>query len=244
MDLLALDFVIIAVLLISASLSLIRGFTKEVLSITGWVVSSYAAIFLGPSLKPVLANYTDIGWVITGGAMLIVFLIVLVVFSIGGGMIASQLKGSSLGPLDRSLGILFGAARGLFIICTAYLGISSVIPEKDHPDFIADAKLRPMLQTGSKTVVAIVPLDRLPLNLANIGETVKGAGTDALQQAGEKALKQAIEQELGAVSEDAKATLSGKIGQETQDSAPDKGYKQTERDQIERLIRNTEGVSQ
>ena len=149
MTLQALDFVIIAVLLFSASLSLIRGFTKEVLSITGWVVSGYAAIFLGPSLKPVLANYTDIDWVISGGGMLIVFLIVLIVFSIGGGMIASQLKSSSLGPLDRSLGVLFGAARGFFIICSAYLGISSVIPEDDHPDFIADAQLRPMLQTGS-----------------------------------------------------------------------------------------------
>lgn len=232
----ALDFVIIAVLLISASLSLIRGFTKEVLSITGWVVSSYAAIFLGPSLKPVLANYTDISWVVTGGAMLIVFLIVLIVFSIGGGMIASQLKGSSLGPLDRSLGIVFGAARGAFIICMAYLGFSAVIPEDDHPDFIIDAKLRPMLQTGSAAVVAIVPLDRLPLNLTNIGAKVEDVGTDALQKAGEEVLKQAIESELGDINLNSL--------QETQDSVTDKGYKQTERDQIELLIRNTEGVNQ
>ena len=235
MTLQALDFVIIAVLLISASLSLIRGFTKEVLSITGWVVSGYAAIFLGPSLKPVLANYTDIDWVISGGGMLIVFLIVLIVFSIGGGMIASQLKSSSLGPLDRSLGVLFGAARGFFIICSAYLGISSVIPEDDHPDFIADAQLRPMLQTGSAAIVAIVPLDRLPLNLANIGKTVEEVGSDALQKAGEEALKQAIESELG--------DLDVNLGENAEDSALNKGYKQTERDQIELLIRNTEGVT-
>lgn len=235
MTLQALDFVIIAVLLISASLSLIRGFTKEVLSITGWVVSGYAAIFLGPSLKPVLANYTDIDWVISGGGMLIVFLIVLIVFSIGGGMIAGQLKSSSLGPLDRSLGVLFGAARGFFIICSAYLGISSVIPEDDHPDFIADAQLRPMLQTGSAAIVAIVPLDRLPLNLSNIGKTVEEVSSDALQKAGEEALKQAIESELG--------DLDVNLGENAEDSALNKGYKQTERDQIELLIRNTEGVT-
>ena len=35
----ALDYIIIAVLLVSAALSLMRGFTKEVLSITGWIVS-------------------------------------------------------------------------------------------------------------------------------------------------------------------------------------------------------------
>ena len=44
----ALDYIIIAVLLVSAALSLIRGFTKEVLSITGWIVSGYAAIFPRP----------------------------------------------------------------------------------------------------------------------------------------------------------------------------------------------------
>ena len=239
MVLLAVDFLIIGVLLVSASLSLIRGFTKEVLSITGWVVSGYAAIFLGPSLKPVLANYVTIDWVVSGGAMLIVFLITLIVFSIGGAQIAGQLKGSSLGPLDRSLGVIFGAARGFFIVSMAYLGVSAVIPEKDHPQFIADAKLRPMLQTGSKAVVAVVPLDRLPLNIANIGEnvgdTVKEIGTEALQEAGEAKLREAIETELGGPLPQ---------GEEIQDSVRDKGYKQNERDQIERLIRNSEGVTQ
>lgn len=238
MDLQALDFLIIGVLLVSASLSLIRGFTKEVLSITGWVVSGYAAIFLGPSMKPVLAEYVTIDWVVSGGSMLLVFLITLISFSFISSQISGQLKGSSLGPLDRSLGILFGAARGLFIVCIAYLGISAVIPEKDHPDFIADAKLRPMLQTGSRSFVALVPLDRLPLNLSNIGETVservneavKDVGPEILQEVGESALQRVLD---GAQSIEIQ-----------QDSLPDKGYKRNERDQIDRLIRNTEGATQ
>jgi len=110
-----------------------------------------------------------------------------------------------------------------------------VIPEDDHPDFIQDAKLRPMLQTGSKAVVAIVPLDRLPLNLTSIGETVSKKGSEALQEAGEEMLREAIEQEVKKLSEPS---------EEVEDSVTDKGYKQDERGQIERLIRNTEGVSQ
>ena len=90
----ALDYIIIAVLLVSAALSLIRGFTKEVLSITGWIVSGYAAIFLGPSLKPMLASYITIDWAVTGGAMLIVFLISLIIFSIGGHFVAASIKGT------------------------------------------------------------------------------------------------------------------------------------------------------
>ena len=235
MELAHLDYIIIAVLLISASLSLIRGFTKEVLSIVSWVVSGYAAIFFGPSVKPLLANYVKIDWVINGGAMLIVFLITLIVFSIGGSFIAKSMKASPLGPLDRTMGIIFGGLRGVFIVCMAYLGISSVIPENDHPDFLKDAKLRPMLQTGSKAVVTLVPLDRLPINLVSIGATAAEKGTGALQEVGEEMLREAIEQEV--------EKLSGEI-EEVQDSVDSKGYKQGERDDIERLIRNTEGVSQ
>ena len=235
MELGHLDYAIIAVLLISASLSLIRGFTKEVLSITGWIVSGYAAIFFGPSVKPLLASYVKIDWVVNGGAMLLVFLVTLIVFSVGGAFIAKSMKASPLGPLDRTLGIIFGALRGVFIVCIAYLGVSAVIPEDDHPDFIKDAKLRPMLQTGSKALVAIVPLDRLPLNLAGIGETMSEKGTEVLQEAGEEMLREVIEQEVEKLSNPR---------EEVEDSVTDKGYKQDERGQIERLIRNTEGVSE
>ena len=222
------DYAIIAVLLISASLSLLRGFTKEMLSITGWILSGYAAVFIGPSLKPLLADYIDIDWVVSGGAMLIVFLVVLIIASIASSFIAGSIKGTGLVPLDRTLGVGFGLLRGAFIICMFYFGISAVIPEKDHPAFIADAQLRPMVQTGTKAFVAIVPLDRLPLNVANIGQTVTEKGTDALRDAGEKALRDAVQQELKNLSEEVK------------DSALDRGYKQLERYQMERLIRNTE----
>ena len=151
MELGHLDYVIIAVLLISASLSLIRGFTKEVLSITGWIVSGYAAIFFGPSAQTAARRLCE--------------------HRLGGQwrchaarlprhadcfldwrpFIAKSMKASPLGPLDRTLGIIFGGLRGVFIVCMAYLGISAVIPEDDHPDFIKDAKLRPMLQTGTKS---------------------------------------------------------------------------------------------
>ncbi len=235
MELEHLDYAIIAVLLVSASLSLIRGFTKEVLSITGWIVSGYAAIFFGPSVKPLLANYVKIDWVVNGGAMLIVFLVTLIAFSIGGGFIAKSMKASPLGPLDRTMGIIFGGLRGVFIVCMAYLGVSAVIPESDHPAFIKDAKLRPMLQTGSKAVVTLVPLERLPINLTGIGQTVTEKGTDALQEVGQEMLRDAIDAEVEKLSTPR---------EEVQDSVPDKGYKQGERDDIERLIRNTEGVSQ
>jgi membrane protein required for colicin V production len=231
MELLALDYVIFAVLLVSAALSLMRGFTKEVLSISGWVVSAYAAIYFGPLLKPLLADYIDISWVVNAGSMLLVFIFVLVVFSFAANAFARTLKASPIGMLDRTLGIIFGTLRGAVIVCLAYFVFVLIMPEKDHPQWVADAKMRPLMQTGTKLLVTFVPLDRLPLNISNIdgmftdnpatGSIIRGVGSQVLDAATQQSTNQP---------------------NESQDSAPDTGYKQTERNSMERLIRNSEGV--
>lgn len=231
MELLALDYVIFAVLLVSAALSLMRGFTKEVLSIAGWVVSAYAAIYFGPLLKPLLANYIDIAWVVNVGSMLLVFIFVLVIFSFAANAFARTLKSSSIGMLDRTLGIIFGTIRGMVIVCLAYFVLVLVTPEKDHPQWIADAQMRPLLQTGTKLLVTFVPLDRLPLNISNID----GMFTD-------NPAADSIIRGVGSTILDATTQQSTNQPNETQDSTPDTGYKQSERNLMERLILNSEGV--
>ena len=234
MELLALDYVIFGVLLVSAALSLMRGFVKEVLSITGWIVSSYAALFLGPLVKPFLAPYINIEWVVNAGALLLVFLVVLVLFSFLSNFISSKLRDSGIGMLDRTLGVAFGGLRGAFIVCLAYFVVVLVLPEKDHPDWIRDAKMRPLLQTGIRVMVTLVPMDRLPLNITNIEGTLRNMPEQSLEQ-----LAPALLPEL---TPDAADDAPNPVENEAQDTQADTGYKQNDRDLMERLIRNTEGV--
>ena len=233
MSLLALDFVIIGVLLISAALSLIRGFTKEALSIIGWVVSGYAAIFLGPMLQPLLVPYVKLDWVVNAGSILIVFLVVLVVFSLSVNAFSGHVKSSGIDTLDRSLGVMFGLARGVFIVSMGYFIAVLVMPEDKHPDWIADAKLRPILQTTTKVMLTIVPMDRLPLSMANINELMeKTDAEDKLREIAEETLREIADSELETLIET----------NQKQDSASDTGYKQSQRNLIRRLIQNSEGV--
>ena len=234
MELLALDYVIFGVLLVSAALSLMRGFVKEVLSITGWIVSSYAALFLGPLVKPFLAPYINIEWVVNAGALLLVFLVVLILFSFLSNFISSKLRDSGIGMLDRTLGVAFGGLRGAFIVCLAYFVVVLVLPEKDHPDWIRDAKMRPLLQTGIRVLVTLVPMDRLPLNITNIEGTLRNMPEQSLEQ-----LAPALLPEL---APDAADDAPDPVENEAQDTQADTGYKQNDRDLMERLIRNTEGV--
>ena len=234
MELLALDYVIFGVLLVSAALSLMRGFVREVLSITGWIVSSYAALFLGPLVKPFLAPYINIEWVVNAGALLLVFLVVLILFSFLSNFISSKLRDSGIGMLDRTLGVAFGCLRGAFIVCLGYFVVVLVLPERDHPDWIRDAKMRPLLQTGIRVMVTLVPMDRLPLNITNIEGTLRNMPEQSLEQ-----LAPALLPEL---TPDADDDEPDPVENEAQDTQADTGYKQNDRDLMERLIRNTEGV--
>ena len=63
---------------------------------------------------------------------------------------------SRIGALDRTLGFLFGLARGLLIVVVAFLFFSWLVPDKQRPDWITGAKSRMVLQgTGRLVNVAL-----------------------------------------------------------------------------------------
>jgi len=53
---------------------------------------------------------------------------------------------SRIGALDRTLGFLFGLARGLVIVVVAYLFFAWLVPPKTQPTWVANAKSRVVLQ--------------------------------------------------------------------------------------------------
>jgi len=66
---------------------------------------------------------------------------------------------SSIGALDRTLGFLFGAARGFLIAAVAFLFFDKLVGEKQYPDWVRDAKLRPLLKESGDQLIAILPTD-------------------------------------------------------------------------------------
>ncbi len=215
MELLIIDYLVIATLLVSAVLSLIRGFTKEVFSIVNWVIAIYAALFFSPLVKPLISPYINIVAVVNIGAFLAVFLVVFVVASLITNAIAERFKKHTPGVLDHTLGVAFGLARGTLIVCLAYFALVLAIPERQHPDWVRNAKTRPLMQTGVAIIVRAVPLDRLPVNISHIEGIIDNVPT-------------------------LPEVLQKNIPQNLQDKIDDKGYKDNERKLIERLIRNTE----
>jgi len=111
-----IDYVVIAVLALSAAWGVWRGIVREVMSLAGWVIAFLAANLLagpvGERLPESLAR-TELRVL---AAFIGIFVVSLVVTALVGLLLSRIAKAAGLGGLDRSLGGLFGIARALVIL--------------------------------------------------------------------------------------------------------------------------------
>ncbi|MEI9981969.1 MAG: CvpA family protein [Aliidongia sp.] len=144
-----LDIVVVAVIALSALFAFFRGFTREVLSIGAWLGAAAVAYYTGPMLQPILHNLLpkDWQWVVDSAYIYYLppFLVAVVFFSLIVGIISSQIRKTALGALDRTLGLLFGIARGVLLLCLVYLVGSHMTKPDDQPDWLVKARSRPLL---------------------------------------------------------------------------------------------------
>src|ERR1700744_5097009 len=103
-----LDLGLIAVVLVSALLAMLRGFTREVLAIASWGAAAAAAIYLHPLVLPYVKPYLSKDGIALGLAAASVFFITLVLVSLITVKLSDAILDSKVGALDRSLGFVFG----------------------------------------------------------------------------------------------------------------------------------------
>jgi membrane protein required for colicin V production len=153
-----LDLAVIAVVLTSALLALWRGLVKEVLGILGLVGAAFATLYLFTPVSMIARQYIQsvlVAEIVTGVG---IFVVTLVAVSILSSMIAKRVRESSLGPLDRTLGFLFGVARGAAIVSLAYFGSELLwdAPAK-QPELLREAKTRPLMVRGADVIDSLIP---------------------------------------------------------------------------------------
>ncbi len=116
------DAVILAVIVISGLLAFMRGLVREVLGIGAWIGAAIIAVWATPAVRPQfrvwLSGHPDLAEPVAYAVLFLVTLIVLLFIS---HRISRVVRGSALGGLDRTLGLLFGLARGAALIILAYI---------------------------------------------------------------------------------------------------------------------------
>jgi membrane protein required for colicin V production len=154
-----LDIGLLAVMLISGLLAMIRGFMREVLSIVSWAAAAGVTLYAYPKLVPQAKQYFSSDLVATGVVVAGVFLGTLLLVSIFTIKISDTVLDSRVGALDRTLGFLFGLARGLVIVVVAFLFFVWLVPERSQPEWVKSAKSRVVLQGTGQWLMSMLPDD-------------------------------------------------------------------------------------
>lgn len=160
MPMTALDGLVILITLLSAFLAMVRGFSREMLSLLSWAISAAAAYFLYKPVLPLLERYISNHTVATAVTIAGIFLIALIIISTLTMKLADIIIDSRVGALDRTLGFIFGIVRGVLILAVAILFINGLITS-NQPVWIANAKTKPMLDALGNRVWEALPKDIL-----------------------------------------------------------------------------------
>jgi membrane protein required for colicin V production len=153
-----LDLAVIGILALSAIFAFARGFVREALSIIAWVgaaaITLYGFNWVYAQVEPRMHDRL-LSQLVTGFGLFVISLILLTILT---GIVARAVRGSGLSPIDRTLGFIFGLARGAFLVCFAYLLLDfSGVQPNDRPEWIKEAKSEPSLHKGADALKGFLP---------------------------------------------------------------------------------------
>jgi membrane protein required for colicin V production len=154
-----LDLVLLAVMLISGLLAMVRGFMREVLSIAAWGAAALVTLYSYSKLLPTAKTYFNSDTIASIAVVAGVFIGTLIIVSVITVRISDMILDSRIGALDRTLGFLFGLARGLLIVVVAYEFFIWLVPDKQRPDWVVGAKSRTMLDSTGEWLKGLLPDD-------------------------------------------------------------------------------------
>lgn len=151
------DIAALVLVLLSAMLAFMRGFVRESLGIAAWAGAGYLA-FIGIDyvrfpVRDLIGN-PEMAEII---AYAVLFLVALLVLTILTSIIAQIFHSLGLGALDRTLGIVFGLARGAALLVAAYIGAGWLAGPERWPQPVREARLLPVVAEG-----AVRLADRIP----------------------------------------------------------------------------------
>lgn len=142
-----LDTAVIIVILLSVIVAFFRGFVKEVLTIVNLIGAAAASWYLGGQFSPAFQKWMGAGQPLAAGekphkvlglvppevagtflSYFAVFFVTLIILALAGMAISGSVKAMGLGPLDKFLGMVFGALRGFLLVLLMYAPFAHFMP--------------------------------------------------------------------------------------------------------------------
>lgn len=178
----AFDVGVGILVLISAILATARGLTREILSLATWAGSAAIAVYMWQYQPQIAEGFIDDPTVAAVATIVVTFIVALIVLHLITMRIADFVGDSRIGPLDRTLGFVFGVLRGiviaivLVIFGTWLLGANASNNYEDLPPWARESRSLPLLDNWGRALVAILPDDLE----AQVTQILQGRDDDTL----------------------------------------------------------------
>jgi membrane protein required for colicin V production len=224
------DWIVFAILVLSAGLAWMRGFMREQLSVGGWIIAGVVTFAGVPAARPISSQHISDPLFADIAAGVVIFVVTLIICSIIGHFVSKRVQDSLLGPVDRSLGLVFGLIRGALVISALALGVDYFWPPPTvPPPAIANAMSLPMASKGANLLRSLIP-DSL---MAKAKTT-----TADVQEQGQMVIT--VGRVTGLLPEQLLPAPAPAQAGESAGSTPESGYKDAERKDLNRLIQGTQ----
>lgn len=156
------DFVVLGVLAVSGLLAFSRGLVREVLGVSAWLGAAAFTYWGTPLARPQFEKWIHTPEWAGFATIAALFLGSLLVLMLLSRWIGALVRASVLGGLDRTLGLVFGIARGAALVVFAYIAVGMVIPIDHWPDAVLKARALPLAYQGAAWLVEQLPPDTRP----------------------------------------------------------------------------------
>lgn len=152
-----IDWLILLVILLSAVISVVRGFFKEAISLAGWIIAIWLGLAFSGEIAALLAKIISVPSVriIVSFSMVLIF--VLVLTALASHFAALVVKKTGLTGTDRVLGVVFGVARGAVIV--GILVLLAGLTALPRDPWWREATLIPHFQRLAVHIRAMLPTD-------------------------------------------------------------------------------------
>jgi membrane protein required for colicin V production len=154
----AFDVGIGVLVLISAILATARGLTREVLSLATWAGSAAIAIYMWQYHPEIARGYIADPTVADIATVVVSFIVALIVLHLLTMRIADFVVDSKIGPIDRTLGFVFGVLRGVLIAIVITI-FGTWLLGSNLPPWAKESQALPHLTNMGNTLISMLPPD-------------------------------------------------------------------------------------
>ncbi|MBR1399036.1 MAG: CvpA family protein [Alphaproteobacteria bacterium] len=226
-----LDVIFLILIGLSALVGIARGFTKELLSIVGWLVAAVCVYYLTPIINPIMKNYISSEMLSTLVSGMLILLVVCIFWVLAVDKIASSIRQSKLSPLDRIFGMFFGILRGVIVVVLIEMMIVSVIPEDSKKGVFAESKIFQMAGDIATPVREMIPEETLD----SLHEQIEKYGFKSAEEEKEDAKEETKDKKDTSVN-----TQENKDGKDKKEDKAKKDKKSDKKDEAPNISEDAE----